>query len=210
MISDNKKTIIIGYSGHSYVCIEALLSQGLNIVGYCDSTEKNKNLFSLKYLGNERKLPTNIFEESIFFIGIGENTVRKNVFNFLKDKKAEVINAINIKSNISSTVKMGIGNLIVAGATINSFTIIGNGVICNTQSSIDHECSLGDFSHIGPGTVLCGNVSVGECTFVGANAVVKQGITIGNNCLIGAGTVIIKDVPDNTTIVGNPGKIINK
>jgi acetyltransferase-like isoleucine patch superfamily enzyme len=48
----------------------------------------------------------------------------------------------------------------------------------------------------------------GKHICIGANAVVKQGITIGRNCMIGAGSVIIKNVPDNSTIVGNPGKII--
>ena len=39
---------------------------------------------------------------------------------------------------------------------------------------------------------------------------VKQQISIGENVMIGAGTVIIRDVEDNCTIVGNPGRIIKK
>ena len=33
---------------------------------------------------------------------------------------------------------------------------------------------------------------------------------IGEKCVIGAGTVIIKDVPDFSVIVGNPGKVIKQ
>ena len=33
-------------------------------------------------------------------------------------------------------------------------------------------------------------------------------VTIGNNCKIGAGSVVLKDVPDNSTVVGVPGRIV--
>ena len=91
---------------------------------------------------------------------------------------------------------------------INSQVIIGKGCIVNTGAIIDHECEIGDFSHIAPGATLSGNVKVGKSCFIGANSTVIQGVKIGNNVIIGAGAVVIKDVPDNITIVGNPAKII--
>lgn len=33
-------------------------------------------------------------------------------------------------------------------------------------------------------------------------------IKIGNNVKIGANSVVLKDIPDNTTVVGIPGKIV--
>jgi serine O-acetyltransferase len=33
-------------------------------------------------------------------------------------------------------------------------------------------------------------------------------ITIGENCRIGAGSVVLRDVPDNSTVVGVPGHIV--
>ena len=44
--------------------------------------------------------------------------------------------------------------------------------------------------------------------FVGANAVVIQNVRIGNNVTIGAGAVILKDIPDGSTVVGNPQRFI--
>lgn len=32
--------------------------------------------------------------------------------------------------------------------------------------------------------------------------------TIGNNCIVGAGAVITRNIPDNSVVVGVPGKII--
>jgi acyl-[acyl carrier protein]--UDP-N-acetylglucosamine O-acyltransferase len=85
---------------------------------------------------------------------------------------------------------MSDGIMIAANATLNPLVELGRGVICNTSTSIDHECIIGDFCHIAPGAVLCGNVTVGRSTFIGANAVIRQGIHIGNNVMIGAGTVV--------------------
>jgi acetyltransferase-like isoleucine patch superfamily enzyme len=96
--------------------------------------------------------------------------------------------------------------MIAANATINPLASIATGAICNTGCIIEHECVVGEFAHIGPGAVLCGNVKVGAGSFVGANAVIRQGITIGNNAMIGAGAVVVKDVPDNVTVMGIPAK----
>ena len=64
------------------------------------------------------------------------------------------------------------------------------------------------YVHISPKATLCGNVSVGRLSHIGAGSVVIQGVKIGENVTIGAGSVILKDIPDNSIVVGNPGKII--
>jgi UDP-2-acetamido-3-amino-2,3-dideoxy-glucuronate N-acetyltransferase len=43
---------------------------------------------------------------------------------------------------------------------------------------------------------------------IGANATILPGITIGARAMIGAGTVVIHDVPADTIVVGNPGRIV--
>ena len=101
------------------------------------------------------------------------------------------------------------GVMIAPNVSINALAKIGIGAICNTYSVIEHECIIGDFAHIGPGAILCGNVHVGENSFVGAKSVVRENIHIGKNVLIGAGSVVVKDIPDNCKVVGNPARIIN-
>lgn len=204
----NKKDIIlIGYSGHSYVCIDTIKLNQFNIKGYCDSLLKESNPYFLNYLGDEEKYQ--IQKNDFFFISIGENTIRKNIYNKLKTNN--FINVIHPSSNISESVfiKENSNVLVNANVVINAQSKICKGVILNTGAIIEHECKIGDFSHIGPGAVICGNVNIGERTFVGSNTVIKQGVNIGNNVTIGAGSVIIKDIADNKKVVGNPGKIIN-
>lgn len=45
---------------------------------------------------------------------------------------------------------------------------------------------------------------------IGAGAVILGNIVIGDNVKIGANAVVIKDIPDNCTVVGILGKIIER
>lgn len=74
--------------------------------------------------------------------------------------------------------------------------------IVNSGAVIEHDCCLGDFSHVAVNATLCGNVQAGKFTFVGANAVVIQGVTLGDSALVGAGAVVLGDVKENQKVVG--------
>jgi sugar O-acyltransferase (sialic acid O-acetyltransferase NeuD family) len=203
----NKPIALIGYSGHAYVAADIFLSNGNNPVAYCDNEEKSFNPFSLKYLGKDADASTiQLLKDYHYFIAVGDNEIRRKIFNRLTTELGLPVNAIHASAVIAPSAELGNGVFVAANVAINPLVKIGDGVICNTSCSIDHECIVGDFAHIAPGAVLCGNVKVGENSFVGANAVVRQGITIGKNVMIGAGAVIVKDIADNTTVVGNPHK----
>jgi serine O-acetyltransferase len=45
---------------------------------------------------------------------------------------------------------------------------------------------------------------------VGTGAKILGNITIGNNVMIGANAVVVRDVPDDSTVVGVPGRITKK
>lgn len=44
--------------------------------------------------------------------------------------------------------------------------------------------------------------------WIGGGAIVLAGVTIGENAVVGAGAVVTKDVPPNTVVVGNPGRVV--
>jgi serine O-acetyltransferase len=52
--------------------------------------------------------------------------------------------------------------------------------------------------------------TVKDGVVIGAGAKVLGNITIGRNSKIGANSVVIKDVPDNSTAIGIPARIIEK
>ncbi len=199
----SKEIIIVGYSGHSFVVIDSVLSSGHSIRGYCETEEKLTNPYNIKFLGSEDKI---VSKENSCIVAIGDNKLREKIQAQLEKQGAEFTNVIHTTAVVSKSVVMGKGNFVSAGAILNSMVRIGDGVICNTRSVIEHECVLGNYVHIGPGTVLCGNVSVGDNTLIGAGSVIIPNINIGKNVIIGAGTVVVKNVADNSIIKGNPAK----
>ena len=200
----NKNLKIIGYSGHSFVCIESAQSMGVKTVGYFDIKENLSNPYKLTYFGKDENIST----EDQLFISIGDNSIREQVFKDTVEKNELDVIIVHEKSIVSNSASIGKQTLINAGAIINSNVAVGLGCIVNTGAIIDHECRIGNFTHVASGATLAGNVIVGKNCFIGANSTVIQGVKIGDNVVIGAGTVVIRDVPDAVTIVGNPGRII--
>lgn len=199
-----KEIVIIGYSGHSFLCIETAIMSGFKLLGYYDLVEKRNNPYNLKYLGFESSI-----RDHAPFITIGDNRIRKNIYHKIKDKNINLqTNIIHPSSIISASVSIENQIFISAGAIVNPRSIIKSGAIINTSCTIEHECVIGNFTHLAPGSTLCGNVNVGANSFIGANAIIKENVRIGENVIIGAGSVVLKDIPDNTVYVGNPVKKI--
>ena len=84
---------------------------------------------------------------------------------------------------------------------------IGAHCIINSASIIEHDCYIGNFVHIGPGVVVCGNATVGDGVLIGANATILPGVSIGSWSIIGAGAVVTMDVNSGSTVAGIPAKI---
>jgi sugar O-acyltransferase (sialic acid O-acetyltransferase NeuD family) len=201
----NKKIVMIGYSGHSFGCIEVAIKQEYLIVGYHDILEKVNNPYNLNYLGHDDNIDSN----NKAFIALGDNSIRRKIYEKLRSNNV-FLNTTFIHSNtiISKSSLIEEQTFISAGVIINPQVKIGVGCIINTGAIIEHDCSIGKFSHIAPGAVLAGNVSIGSGCMIGANAVIKQGVKVGDNVIIGAGAVVLKDVNSNTIFVGNPAKQI--
>ena len=203
-----KEIGLIGYSGHALVLEDALYSQGKKVCGYFERSKKDNA--PLKYLGDEQQTE-NIqwLSENDYVVAIGDNLQRSKVSAILFEKCGHApLSVVHGTSYVSLSAHVGNFAQILTNAVIHPLARIGNGVICNTSSVVEHECEVGNFCHISVGAVLCGNVHVGDFTFIGANAVIKQGVRIGRNVIVGAGSVVIRDIPDNSTIVGNTMRFI--
>lgn len=198
------KINIVGYSGHSKVVIESALKINITPIGYYDLMEKKKNYYGLKYLSFEENCQ---FNEPLF-VTIGDNKKRKKIIEKLREKAFFDFNIIDKSAIISPTASINNQTYVAPGVIINADVKIGFGSIINSGSVVEHDCLIGDYSHVAPGTILCGNVHVGANCLIGANTTIIPNLKIGNNCTVGAGSVIINDIPDNSTVVGNPGKII--
>lgn len=194
---------LIGASGHAKVILEILEILGVEIGALVDQNPEVTNLLNYVVGQDFPKSYHNLQDHVI--VSIGNNLIRKRIVN------SNIYNyylAIHPKTNISSRAIIGIGTVVMAGATINTGVKICTHCIINTNASIDHDCFIADFVHISPNVALAGDVTIGEGTHVGIGACILQGLTVGKWAIIGAGAVIINNIPDYAVVVGNPGKII--
>lgn len=52
--------------------------------------------------------------------------------------------------------------------------------------------------------------TIGNNVVIGAGAKVLGSITIGDDAKVGAGSVVLKDVEENSTVVGIPGRVVSR
>jgi sugar O-acyltransferase (sialic acid O-acetyltransferase NeuD family) len=194
------KRILIGGGGHAKVVLDCLNANHENIVGIFDP--RMEGLLGIPSLGDYRE---DIEPDAEVIIAIGDNTIRKRI---AMDTKHGFANSIHPSVLLSPKVVLGIGCMIFHRAIIQSGSKIGNHVIVNTGAQIDHDCVVEDFSHVAPGSVLCGSVTVHEGALIGAGSTVIPCKSIGKWAVIGAGSVVISDIPDFAIAVGNPAKIL--
>ena len=103
---------------------------------------------------------------------------------------------IPINTNIGEGFYIGHFGTIV----INGNAIIGKN--CN----IAHNTTIGEV----PSGKLKGYPTIGDYVWIGTGAVIVGNITIGNNVLIAPNAFVNINVPDNSLVLGNPARIIEK
>lgn len=205
-----KRLVIIGAGGHGKVvadCAQAM-AKFSEIVFLDGLYPRITKVEQWPVLGKGDNLSAFADGNSVFFVAIGNNQTRSKVIAEL-DKVAEKITTlIHPSAVISPYVTIGEGTLVCANVVINIATHIGRGCIINTSCSVDHDCIIGDYVHLAPGTKLAGSINIGEYSFVGIGGVIIQCLTLGKHCVLGAGSTLLKSLVDGSVAVGTPAKII--
>lgn len=100
------------------------------------------------------------------------------------------------------------------GATIGKGLVIdhGDGVVIGETTVIGDNVTLYQGVTLGGTGKETGkrHPNIGNGVTIGAGAKVLGPITIGDHSKVGAGSIVIKDVPAGCTVVGNPGRIVQK
>jgi len=126
---------ILGASGHAKVVIDILALNQQEVSGIWDDNTELKEFLNYKVRGNIASLRCGVDETCI--IAIGNNEIRRNIALMVNLPFSNVIHPM---SYISRSAEVGMGVTVMAQATVNPFSKIGNHVIINTGSSVDHDC----------------------------------------------------------------------
>lgn len=199
------KLIIIGASGHGKVIADIAKQNGYTDIVFLDDDPLVKECAGYPVMGLV-SLAAEV--EGDVIVAIGNPMIRRELTEKITDRSFPVL--IHPKAVVATDVVIGDGSVVMAGAVINPGTVIGKSCIVNTCSSVDHDCTLGDYCHVSVGAHLCGTVNVGENTWIGAGAVVKNNITVCGDCMIGAGAVVVDNIGAAGTYVGVPARYMRR
>ena len=179
-------------------------------------------------LGKSCKIGHNSIIESNVKIGnnciIGSNVILKNSvigndvrimdgaiigkkgFGFFPGKKINIryphIGLVMIGNN----VEIGCNNTIDRGSISN--TVIGDNTFLDNQIHIAHNVHIGKNCVITAQVGFAGSSKIGNEVSIGGQAGISGHLNIGNNVQIGGGSGVIKNIPDNSKVMGYPAKDI--
>ena len=107
---------------------------------------------------------------------------------------------------IKDNAEIGSNNTIDRGSLGN--TIIGENTFLDNQVHIAHNVKIGKNCIIAGQVGFAGSSEIGDNVLIGGQAGISGHLKIGNNVQIGGGSGVIKNIPDNTKVMGYPAKDI--
>ena len=109
---------------------------------------------------------------------------------------------------IEDDCEIGCGSTIDRGSMSN--TTIGKNTYLDNQIHIAHNVRIGENSIIAGQVGIAGSSIIGNNVKIGGQAGISGHLKIGNNVEIAGGSGVIKDIPDNSKVMGYPAKNIRE
>lgn len=199
--------IVIGGGEHACVVIEAAQSVDRRVVGFLDD-KKNALACSLdvEHLGTLADAPR--YQDCEFALGIGA----VNVTPFRADLIARLgpyirwATLVHASACVSPTAVLGTGVVVLARAFVGTRARLGDHTLVYSNSVVEHDNVIGDYTMLAPGVVTGGGVKIGSRCFVGIRAAVRDHVTIGESTLVAMGAVVVGSVGSEQVAWGAPAQ----
>lgn len=185
------------------------------IVGFLDDQKfgKEEEYRGYPIVGDENSIKKYVDKGYYFFNNVASSPANiETVAKKLSKHHANICTLIfpELPDLDINSITVGEGTFIPPGVLVGAEVVFGKNVVVRQQTIISHDSEIGDYCFVGPNACVLGRVKVGAKTLIGAKALIREHLTIGKNCIIGMGAVVTKSIPDNTVVVGNPAKPIEK
>jgi acetyltransferase EpsM len=153
----------------------------------------------------------NLPQGSYYFNGLGSYCYYQNRISISEKLiKNGLIgyNVHHISAIISSSATIGKGTFLAPNVNVGLLCHIGEDCVVFSNSTIEHDSSIGKLSYISPGVTICGKVEIGNYCYIGPGSIISAGVKIGHRCIVGAGSTVLKNLPDGSFAIGTPAMII--
>ena len=132
--------------------------------------------------------------------------IGKHGFGFFPDQKTNVRYPHIGIVIIEDYCEIGCGSTIDRGSMSN--TIIGKNTYLDNQIHIAHNVKIGENCIIAGQVGIAGSTILGKNIKIGGQAGISGHLKIGDNVDIAGGSGVIKDIPNNSKVMGYPAKNI--
>lgn len=213
------KVFIVGNSGAARECYWILRDLQASSPGL-DRFYEFSGFISWKgYHGDLKELASyflgsledhHISQDELYVMGVGEPRLRQDIFVYLQERGANLINLVHPWTAICPSVKMGVGNVFQRGCTVYANAVIGNGNYINGAANLSHDARIGDFNFLAPYSIVLGGASMGNMNHLGPHSVILEHARMGNNNSLAPGSTLYKGCGNNLRLSGNPALKVGK
>ena len=181
------------------------VSIGLNcLIGHNTIIEKNVSIGDNCSIGSNTIIRNSLIKNNIKILD--NCIIGKHGFGFFSNNKQNFryphMGIVLIEDNC----EIGCSSTIDRGSMSN--TIIGKNTYLDNQIHIAHNVKIGENSIIAGQVGIAGSSVIGNNVKIGGQAGISGHLKIGNNVEIAGGSGVIKDIPDNSKVMGYPAKNI--
>ena len=175
-------------------------------IGHNSIIEKNVVIGNNCNIGSNTIIRNSLIKDNVKILD--NCVIGKHGFGFFPDKKKNLRYPHVGIVIIEEDCEIGCGSTIDRGSMSN--TVIGKNTYLDNQIHIAHNVKIGQNSIIAGQVGIAGSSIIGENVRIGGQAGISGHLKIGNNVEIGGGSGVIKNIPDNTKVMGYPAKKIRE